>query len=286
MLYRALTIQVLFDDFALTDEDTTVAVAVLRNDVDDGAIRVTGITGGPRHGAASFNATHVIYTPESDWFGVDSLEYAATDEFNENRGGRLHGTATVTVTVRPVNDVPRPNLKIDLKINCVYFFLGTPRQRRAAAGDGRRARVRRLASRGVADAERRRRRGRSRAAGVRRRPAHRLGAGSERSIERPIERSVERSIECSVQRRPLGRPDSFVYVPRPPSSAAADELRIEYTARGFGDAEAVAVGTVRVSVFAVPAAGVARSCLSGCSSHGACDSSLGQCSCSRGWFTP
>ena len=36
MLYRALTIQVLFDDFALTDEDTTVAVAVLRNDVDDG----------------------------------------------------------------------------------------------------------------------------------------------------------------------------------------------------------------------------------------------------------
>src|SRR5262249_46343698 len=49
--------------------------------------------------AVALDGSSVRYTPNPDFFGVDSFTYTVTD-------GALTSTATVSVTVTPVNDAP------------------------------------------------------------------------------------------------------------------------------------------------------------------------------------
>ncbi len=89
------------DDTASVDEDTTVTISVLSNDSDpDGdALSVISV-GTPGHGSASLGAGGVIaYTPAENYFGDDSFTYTVGD-------GALTATATVAVTVNPVEDAP------------------------------------------------------------------------------------------------------------------------------------------------------------------------------------
>jgi VCBS repeat-containing protein len=92
------------NDMAITPEDTAVAIDVLANDTDadNVGLTVTGVTQGT-HGTVAINADGtVLYTPAANWFGTDTFSYTASD-------GALTASATVTVTVAPVNDAPVAN---------------------------------------------------------------------------------------------------------------------------------------------------------------------------------
>jgi hypothetical protein len=92
------------DDTALVDEDDSVTIDVLDNDTDvEGAIdpSTVTVTSGPSNGSTSVNPDGSIdYTPDPDFFGVDSFTYEVCDVDGDC------DTATVTVTVSSINDGP------------------------------------------------------------------------------------------------------------------------------------------------------------------------------------
>ncbi|MXW55975.1 MAG: tandem-95 repeat protein [Gemmatimonadales bacterium] len=91
------------DDRAVTPEDRAVTVDVLANDTepDGDPLSVRSVTA-PAHGAVRLVSGGVVmYTPEADFHGADSFAYVASD------GRGLSDTATVEVTVLPVNDAPK-----------------------------------------------------------------------------------------------------------------------------------------------------------------------------------
>jgi hypothetical protein len=93
----------ILDDDASTDEDTPINIYyLLYNDTDPqlDTIVITEITQ-PAHGMAVLEDDQTVtYTPSMNWSGEDTFTYHATD----NNGNC--GTATVTVTVNPINDAP------------------------------------------------------------------------------------------------------------------------------------------------------------------------------------
>ena len=89
------------DDADTTDEDAFVDVDVLTNDDDtDGdELEVTAVTQ-PAAGTAALNADETIrFTPAPDFFGLATFTYTVSD-------GLASSSATVSVTVRAVNDAP------------------------------------------------------------------------------------------------------------------------------------------------------------------------------------
>ena len=88
------------DDTAATDEDTAAILAVLGNDTDiDGdTLSLSAVTQGAL-GSVAISGTTVTYTPNANVSGADSFSYTATD-------GQESDTATVSVTINPVNDAP------------------------------------------------------------------------------------------------------------------------------------------------------------------------------------
>ena len=91
------------DDSASTDEDTSVGIDLLANDTDDDGDNLTVSLGTPSNGSVIFDGEEFIYTPDADFNGLDSFTYTIDD----GNGGS--DTATVTVTVNPVNDAPVAN---------------------------------------------------------------------------------------------------------------------------------------------------------------------------------
>ena len=90
------------NDSATTNEDTTINVNVLTNDVDvdSDPLSVVSVTQGT-HGSVLLNAGNTIgYTPLPNFNGKDSFTYTISD----GNGGLA--TATVNVSVTPVNDAP------------------------------------------------------------------------------------------------------------------------------------------------------------------------------------
>jgi VCBS repeat-containing protein len=88
-----------------TNEDTPLTVAapgVLGNDTDpDGDTLTAALVSGPSHGTLTLNPDgSFTYTPAADYNGPDSFTYKATD------GSLDSNTATVSITVNPVNDAP------------------------------------------------------------------------------------------------------------------------------------------------------------------------------------
>ncbi|HEY2964243.1 MAG TPA: Ig-like domain-containing protein [Pyrinomonadaceae bacterium] len=90
------------NDSATTDEDTPVDINVLVNDVepDGDTLNINSVTQGA-NGTVSVNPNKTIhYAPALNFFGNDSFTYTIDD----GHGGM--STATVNVTVNPVNDAP------------------------------------------------------------------------------------------------------------------------------------------------------------------------------------
>ncbi len=90
------------DDGAATDEDVAVSIAVLTNDaIGDPPTTITAVTQGTSGSVAiDPGATSVSYTPNLNFHGGDSFSYTITDLDGET------STATVTMTINPVNDTP------------------------------------------------------------------------------------------------------------------------------------------------------------------------------------
>ncbi|MGH9923333.1 MAG: cadherin-like domain-containing protein, partial [Nitrososphaerales archaeon] len=89
-------------DAASTDEDTPVTINVLANDIiddDDYDFITISSVSNPARGIASIIGTNVQYTPNPDFFGIDTFTYTMTD-------GHGTSTATVTLTIDAVNDAP------------------------------------------------------------------------------------------------------------------------------------------------------------------------------------
>ena len=86
---------------ATTAEDTPVTIGVLANDtdVDGDTLTVTAVTQ-PAHGAVSFTASGVTYSPAANYNGSDSFTYSISD----GHGGTA--SATVSMTITAVNDPP------------------------------------------------------------------------------------------------------------------------------------------------------------------------------------
>jgi len=94
---------VAYNDTATTDEDTSVIIAVLSNDVDvDGDVLTIGSIGSAANGTITNNGNGTLtYVPNSNFYGTDTFSYTATD-------GTHNSTATVSITVNAVNDAPMP----------------------------------------------------------------------------------------------------------------------------------------------------------------------------------
>ncbi|AKF85338.1 hypothetical protein MFUL124B02_11390 [Myxococcus fulvus 124B02] len=92
------------DDVAATDEDTPLAIlgkTLVANDTDtDGdPLVVTDVGMTSPGGAVTLAGGNVTFVPAQDFFGTATFAYEASD-------GKRGSSATVTVTVRPVNDAP------------------------------------------------------------------------------------------------------------------------------------------------------------------------------------
>lgn len=92
------------DDSATTDEETPILIAVAANDSEpdgDDWYVLEATAGANTHGTLSLRSNNqILYTPDVDFFGTATFTYTLQDV----RGAR--STATVTVTVRAVNDAP------------------------------------------------------------------------------------------------------------------------------------------------------------------------------------
>ncbi|WP_027330129.1 tandem-95 repeat protein [Marinimicrobium agarilyticum] len=92
------------DDDATTEEDTPATIDLLTNDNDvDGTVDATSIAlSSPSNGSADLNGDGTVtYTPDEHFNGADSFSYTVNDDM-----GEPSNTATVSVTVTPVNDAP------------------------------------------------------------------------------------------------------------------------------------------------------------------------------------
>lgn len=97
------------NDAATVAEDAApTAIAVLANDTtapDVGETLTLVAASTPAHGTASLTGSTVTYQPQANFSGVDSFTYTVSDGTTTDGTPRLD-TATVTVTVTPVNDDP------------------------------------------------------------------------------------------------------------------------------------------------------------------------------------
>jgi hypothetical protein len=89
-------------DSVTTDEDVPVTIHVLANDsdVDEDALTVANVTQGGNGSVENNDDGTVTYAPAVNFNGADRFDYIVSD----GNGGVA--TATVTVTIKPVNDLP------------------------------------------------------------------------------------------------------------------------------------------------------------------------------------
>ena len=113
------------DDAATVDEDDSVIVDVLANDTDTEGLDPSSVTvgSGPVSGTVTIDPVTgvVTYTPDTDFAGSDAFIYTVADT-----DGVLV-TATVTITVTPINDPPvavNDSASTDEEVTALIAVLG------------------------------------------------------------------------------------------------------------------------------------------------------------------
>lgn len=88
------------DDLSVSmDEDTSAPFMLVATDMDGGSLSYT-ISVAPAHGKISGTAPDLTYTPDADFNGDDTFTFLVND------GTANSNTATVNITVNPLNDPP------------------------------------------------------------------------------------------------------------------------------------------------------------------------------------
>lgn len=87
-------------DTVSTPEDTPISVPVTANDVLGNKPATISLDSGPAHGSATCATVACSYSPAANYTGTDSFTYTLRDADGQT------STATVAVTVTPVNDPP------------------------------------------------------------------------------------------------------------------------------------------------------------------------------------
>ncbi len=90
---------VAYDQTAATDEDMQAPILLLAEDAG-GAALAYSIVAAPAHGAVTGDGPTVTYFPAADYNGPDAFSFVV------NNGSADSNLATVSITVRPVNDAP------------------------------------------------------------------------------------------------------------------------------------------------------------------------------------
>jgi hypothetical protein len=87
------------DQAVATDEDTPLRIMLGASDVDGDALTFA-LLAPPAHGTLAGTAPSLTYTPAANYNGPDVFTFRVND------GGADSNVATVSITVRPVNDAP------------------------------------------------------------------------------------------------------------------------------------------------------------------------------------
>jgi hypothetical protein len=82
-----------------TPEDTPITITLIGTDIDSNNL-IYKVTSNPAKGILVGNAPALIYTPNLDFYGDDSFNFTVSDGFIASN------TATVKITVQPINDPP------------------------------------------------------------------------------------------------------------------------------------------------------------------------------------
>ncbi len=108
MITTVNDVPVAVNDTAQVDEDGTVSIDVLTNDSDFDGDTLTIESALANHGVVDINsANQLVYTPAVDFNGVDVIAYTIND------GNGATDSATVTITISPVNDAPTGSVSIN-----------------------------------------------------------------------------------------------------------------------------------------------------------------------------
>ena len=83
----------------ITDEDTPLSITLTGDDVETDVL-VFAVTSDPAHGVISGTLPNITYTPSANYNGPDSFTFTVND------GEKTSEPATITITVRPINDAP------------------------------------------------------------------------------------------------------------------------------------------------------------------------------------
>jgi len=88
-----------YSDSVTTQEDESISITLAGGDDDGDEITYRVITG-PSHGSLKGRAPRLIYSPNANFNGSDSFTFKTSDKRAESK------TATISITVNPVNDPP------------------------------------------------------------------------------------------------------------------------------------------------------------------------------------
>ncbi|WP_371375151.1 Ig-like domain-containing protein [Thalassotalea aquiviva] len=101
-----------------TAEDTAITITLAGTDIDGDLLTYRVITS-PNHGNLSGEAPNLTYTPNSNFYGVDSFSFVVNDSSLDS------AAATVSINVNEVNDAPQPlddHVSINQNDNIVIFY--------------------------------------------------------------------------------------------------------------------------------------------------------------------
>ena len=128
-----------------TNEDTPAAITLTGSDVDLDALTYTIITP-PANGTLSGTVPNVTYSPNANYHGSDSFTFKVNDGTTDSN------TATVSITVTPVNDAPIANSQSvttnedtpasitltgsDIDLDVLTFMIVTPPVNGTLSGSG------------------------------------------------------------------------------------------------------------------------------------------------------
>ena len=91
------------DDTVTTDEDVAVVISPLVNDYDpDGTGLTVSVLTAPDSGSVSVSGSDITYAPNTNFNGLDSIEYQVEEVGANNQTA----SAWIHITVTPVNDLP------------------------------------------------------------------------------------------------------------------------------------------------------------------------------------